>query len=217
MSRADDSKYSQTHVQPNVLRDEAFGQRALSRVDRFGVWLSQKPIRAVVRRYNMPTVLDLGCGYEAHMLRATLPFMRAGVGVDVHISDNAKALSALTFYEQPIETALMQLHDQKFEVVLMISVLEHLWEPQITLNACRTLLQPGGSLVINVPTWLGKTFLELSAFKLGQSGAFEIDDHKNYYDARNLWPMLVRAGFKPSCIQLRYHKFGLNLFGVARA
>ncbi len=44
----------------------------------------------------------------------------------------------------------------------------------------------------------------------------EIDDHKMYYDKRDLWPMLVRAGFKPSQIRLRYHKFGLNLFAAAR-
>ena len=44
----------------------------------------------------------------------------------------------------------------------------------------------------------------------------EIDDHKMYYDKRALWPILVRAGFKPSQIRLQYHKFGLNLFAAAR-
>ena len=61
-----------------------------------------------------------------------------------------------------------------------------------------------------------KRFLELSAFRLGFSPKVEIDDHKMYYDKRDLWPMLVRAGFKPSQIRLRYHKFGLNLFAAAR-
>jgi hypothetical protein len=37
-----------------------------------------------------------------------------------------------------------------------------------------------------------------------------------YYNKRDLWPLLVRAGFKPSCINLRYHKFRLNLFAVAK-
>jgi hypothetical protein len=35
-----------------------------------------------------------------------------------------------------------------------------------------------------------------------------------YYNRRDLWPLLVRAGFKPSRIKLKYHKFGLNLFAV---
>jgi len=37
-----------------------------------------------------------------------------------------------------------------------------------------------------------------------------------YYRKRDLWPILVRAGFKPSQIRLRYHKFGLNLFAAAQ-
>jgi hypothetical protein len=42
----------------------------------------------------------------------------------------------------------------------------------------------------------------------------EIDDHKMYYDKKDIWPMLVKAGFLPSKLQLSYHKFGLNLFAV---
>ena len=76
-------------------------------------------------------------------------------------------------------------------------------------------MSAGGALLVNVPNWLGKQFLELSAFKLGLSPACEMDDHKMYYAKRDLWPLLVRAGFKPSCIRMRYHKFGLNLFAVA--
>jgi hypothetical protein len=43
-----------------------------------------------------------------------------------------------------------------------------------------------------------------------------MDDHKMYYDKRDLWPLLVRAGFRPSEIRLRYHKFWLNLFATVR-
>ena len=43
-----------------------------------------------------------------------------------------------------------------------------------------------------------------------------MDDHKMYYGKRDLWPILVRSGFKPSQIRLRYHKFGLNLFAAAQ-
>jgi len=43
----------------------------------------------------------------------------------------------------------------------------------------------------------------------------EMDDHKMYYDKRDLWPLLVRAGFRPSRLRLSYHKFGLNLFAIA--
>jgi len=101
-------------------------------------------------------------------------------------------------------------------VILLISVLEHLSEPLEALEHCRRLARPGAVILINVPTWLGKAFLEFSAFRLGTSPAAEMDDHKMYYAKRDLWPVLVRAGFRPSRIRLKYHKFGLNLFAAVR-
>jgi hypothetical protein len=43
-----------------------------------------------------------------------------------------------------------------------------------------------------------------------------MDDHKAYYDPRDLWPLLVRAGFRPSDIRCFRHKFGLNTFAECR-
>ena len=44
-----------------------------------------------------------------------------------------------------------------------------------------------------------------------------MEDHKMYYDPRDLWPLLVRAGFRPSHIRVFRHKFRLNTFAVCRA
>src|SRR5438046_1892179 len=115
-------------------------------------------------------------------------------------------------------TLLMEvakLESESVDVVMLISVLEHLAEPQFVIQSAWRLLRHSGLLLVNVPTWSGKQFLELSAFRFGFSPKLEIDDHKMYYGKRDLWPMLVRAGFKPSQIRLRYHKFGLNLFAAA--
>ena len=79
------------------------------------------------------------------------------------------------------------------------------------------MLRRGGVLLVNVPTWTGKAFLELSAFRLGLSPACEMDDHRMYYGRRDLWPLLVRAGFRPSQIRMGYHKLGFNLFARATA
>jgi hypothetical protein len=44
-----------------------------------------------------------------------------------------------------------------------------------------------------------------------------MDDHKAYYDVNDLWPLLVRAGFRPSRIRCFSRKFGLNTFAVCHA
>ena len=193
---------------------ESYGQHGVTWVDRFGVWLSQRAIRRWLPPGKL-TVVELGCGFRATQLVALSDRIARAVAVDFAIAPEVKALPDFTCHEGPIEDTLPKLERGAFDAVLLISVLEHLREPLAAIEAAHALLRPGGVLLINVPTWRGKWFLELSAFRLGLSPKTEMDDHKMYYDARDLWPMLVRAGFRPSQLRLRTHKFGLNLFAAA--
>jgi SAM-dependent methyltransferase len=194
---------------------ESFGQHGTSWVDRWGVWLSRRAIRRQLPARRDLQVLELGCGYRASQLVGLKGRIQHGTGVDFRIAPELRAVEGFSFHEGPIEETLPRLAGEQYDAVLLISVLEHLREPLVALEAVNRLLRPGGILLINVPTWRGQFFLELSAFRFGLSPKVEMDDHKMYYDKRDLWPLLVRAGFRPSGIRLSYHKFGLNLFGVA--
>jgi SAM-dependent methyltransferase len=195
---------------------ESYGQERLTLVDRFGVWLSQRAIARQLPRKSNLEVLELGCGFRATQLLALERRLQRGVGVDFRIAPELTGRDKFTFHEGAIEETLLKLQAETFDAVLLISVLEHLRDPLFVIEAVRGMLKPAGTLLINVPTWRGKSLLEFSAFRLGLSPKVEMDDHKMYYDKRDLWPLLVRAGFKPSLIKLRYHKFGLNLFAVVR-
>jgi SAM-dependent methyltransferase len=198
-----------------VTRDP-FGSERLTFVDKFGVWLSQRAIAKHLPRRDGLDVLELGCGLEARNLVALQPRLHSGYGIDFKVSERAKRVERLRFGEGPIEAATADFVDESFDAILFISVLEHLADPLPALAGCCRWLRPGGVLLVNVPTWRGKTFLEYSAFRLGLSPKAEMDDHKMYYEKRDLWPLLVKAGFLPSAIDLRYHKFGLNLFAVVK-
>jgi SAM-dependent methyltransferase len=195
---------------------KSYGQDELSFVDRLGVWLSQRAIAAELAGNNNLEVLELGCGFQALQLVALTPRLKRGVGVDFQLAPELASFENLSFYLGTIEENLPKLMSERFDAVLLISVLEHLRDPLFVIESAWQLLKPSGVLLINVPTWRGKAFLEFSALRLGLSPKTEMDDHKMYYDKRDLWPLLVRAGFKPSMIKLRYHKLGLNLFAVAR-
>jgi SAM-dependent methyltransferase len=199
------------------VRARSFGQDGgLSVVDRFGIWLSGRAIRRHVKSFAGLRVGDFGCGYDARFVRTVLGQVREAVLVDVALAPDLVADSRVRAIEGRLPDAIDELDDASLDVVLCISTLEHLSEPDRALRSFRRLLRPGGVCLVNVPSWRGKRFLELSAFRLHLSPAAEMDDHKRYYDPRDLWPMLVAAGFLPSGIKCSRHKFGLNTFAACR-
>jgi SAM-dependent methyltransferase len=206
-----------TEAPVDATRARAFGQEGrLSAVDRFGVWLSARRIRRHVPSWRGLRMADVGCGYHATFARGVLDQVEHAVLLDVALDHDLKRHPHVDVIEGPVPDTLTQLEGGSMDVVLCVSVLEHLWDPQRALAEMRRLLRPGGLCLVNVPSWRGKWFLELSAFRLGLSPADEMDDHKAYYDQRELWPLLVRAGFRPRNIRLSRHKFGLNTFAACR-
>jgi 2-polyprenyl-3-methyl-5-hydroxy-6-metoxy-1,4-benzoquinol methylase len=198
-------------------RTASYGERRpLTRVDRFGVWLSARALRRHVDTFAGKRVADFGCGYNATFVRSILDEIGHAVLVDVALAPDLKEDRRVTAIEGVLPEAVEGLEDASLDVVLCLSVLEHLWEPIRLLQELRRLCAPGGTCVVNVPSWRGKWFLEFSAFRLNLSPAEEMDDHKSYYDPRDLWPLLVRAGFLPHEIDCFKHKFGLNTFAVCR-
>lgn len=200
-----------------ALRVSSFGQAYQPTfVDRFGVWLSRRQILRWLPKLEGARIGDFGCGYHAAVSRTFLPQARELTLIDVALSNELKANSKVRCLEGDLNARLGELESESLDYALCVSVLEHLWEPETALKHIERVLRPGGTCLLNVPSWRGKFFLEYSAFKLGLSPKDEMDDHKMYYDPRDFWPLLVRAGFLPSGIRCFTHKFGLNTFAVCQ-
>jgi len=136
--------------------------------------------------------------------------------IDFRVADDLKQHSHVTAIEGELPDVLARIEDASLDVVICISVLEHIWDDARTLEECRRILVPGGVLYVHVPSWRGKRPLEIQAFRFGL-GAEEMQDHKRYYDPRDLWPRLRAAGFMPGSITCRRHQFGFSTFAVCRA
>jgi SAM-dependent methyltransferase len=182
-----------------------------------GIWLSQQKIRSLIPSFRDLAIADLGCGYNALLVRQVLGDVRQAVLVDVALAPDLKTEQKVNAIEGTMPDALGVISDASLDVIVCNNVLEHLWEPLTMLREIHRILAPGGSLFVNVPSWRGKWFLEFSAFRLGLSPAVEMNDHKMYYDPRDLWPLLVRAGFLPQRIRTGFQKFGLNTFAICKA
>jgi len=201
--------------QPAVARDQSYLERGSTFVDRLRTHLVCRSVLRRIPRAGQLRVLDLGCGYHATFLRALGDRVAEGVGIDSRVSPECRNLPNLKFALGTIESELPKQPGDAFDLVLFISVLEHLWDPEIWLTHCYRVLRKQGVLIVHVPTWQAKPVLELSAFKLGTSPACEMDDHKMYYSKRDLWPMLVKAGFKPSHIRMSYTGGWMTLLSAA--
>ena len=196
-------------------REQSYLEYGSTFVDRLRTRLVCRSILGRVPRATALRVLDLGCGYHATFLHALAARLSEGVGIDSRVSEETRHHPKLRFALGKIESELPKQPDSSFDVVLFISVLEHLWTPEVWLEHCHRVLRPSGVLFVHVPTWYAKPILELSAFKFGTSPACEMDDHKMYYSKRDLWPMLVKAGFPPSRIRMRYTGAWMTLLSTA--
>jgi SAM-dependent methyltransferase len=198
-------------------RVESFGQAyRLTAVDRFGVWLSGRQLRRHAD-FAGKRVADFGCGFHANFARTVIDEAAHVTLLDVSLAADLKRHPKVSAIEGRLPESLVHIPDESMDVILSVSVLEHLWEPIRALIEFRRILAPGGICLLNVPSWRGKLFLEFSAFRLGLSPSGEMNDHKMYYDVRDFWPLLVHAGFRPREIRCFGHKFGLNTFAICKA
>src|SRR5215510_1664216 len=102
---------------------QSYGQRGLSALDHFGVWLSQRTIRRYLPRSSDLQVLELGCGYRATQLVALRDRVAHATGVDFQVDPELKQVPNLSFLEGSIEDSLPKLSPGKYDLVLLISVL----------------------------------------------------------------------------------------------
>ena len=200
---------------PSASRVHAYGETfRFTPVDRLGIWLS---VRQVLRWAGDPrgkTIGDIGAGYRARTTGALLDRVALAYVADVSLAPDVVAHPKVRAIQGSLPASLESIPSSSLELVLCVSVLEHVSDASGLLRQIHRMLKPGGRALINVPSWRGKWFLEFSAFRLGLSPASEMDDHKMYYDVKDLWPLLVAAGFRPSRIKCFAHKLTLNTFAV---
>lgn len=138
-------------------------------------------------RYCQPgeSHLDIGCG-DGYFLRRS-PCNEA-IGIDMRLGDAA----VNSAHPLPFE-------DNRFNLVTMLAVLEHLTEPQAVICDIARVLRPGGRLVLTTPKKAADGLIRLYVKDLD-------DEHETYFDESSM-KKLVEGVLKP----VGYHSFLLGL------
>lgn len=164
--------------------------------------------RVVPHIPKQATLLDIGCGTQAALLRHIAPQLHRGFGVDFKVTpfetDNLKV-------QQITLAGTLPFADRTFDVVTMLAVLEHIEQEQDILQDIHRVLVPGGTLVLTVPSVWAQPVLEFLAYRAGVISAAEIRDHKRYYNRQTLHQALIQgAGFEN--FQHQYFQLWMNNF-----
>jgi len=193
------------------MRKTSFGEStSYSFLEKFGTFLSTRQINKLFKNFDQMTVADFGCGYNAALSIRKAKRIKKLILLDVKLNPSFQEIENIECIEGYLPHAAQSIPEKSIDFILLNNVLEHVVESQELLIACHRLLNDQGLLYINVPSWFGKNFLEFAAFKLRMSNSEEIMDHKNYYNKKDLWPLLVRAGFNPKNIKMKASKFFMN-------
>jgi glycosyltransferase involved in cell wall biosynthesis len=141
-------------------------------------------------------ILDLGCS-AGHLAQRLQELGHHVTGVDRFESPEVtERLGA--FVKADLDAGIPAEAGSGYDVVLAADVIEHLREPEALLRDAKTVLRPGGSLVVCVPNishWYPRFRTLMGRFDYDQRGILD-KTHLRFFTRRSLRRTLEREGFK---------------------
>jgi SAM-dependent methyltransferase len=166
-----------------------------------------------VLKYIKPnsSVLDIGCGFNAQLLKKIEHTILHGIGIDLEVNQNLSSpkIKLVSYYLN----GELPFSDEEFDIVISLANIEHLNNPYETIREIYRVLMPNGLLLLTTPTTYAKPVLEtLCLFNLLSKQ--EIMDHKNYFNKHILTNYSRQSGF--STVNHSYFQLGMNNFLCAQ-
>lgn len=148
-------------------------------------------------------ILDVGCstGYVGEILKKKGHYV---VGIDVSkiaIKEAGKKIDEA--YCADIENTDFSFLNDKFDVILLGDILEHLVEPLDVLKKLSKYLENTGALIISVPNianWKIRVNLLLGRFNYSETGLLD-SGHLRFFTKKTIIKLLDKAGFYPTKIK----------------
>jgi len=139
------------------------------------------------------SILDVGCGLGEFLIVARDAGWDAkGVELSKYSADIAKKKFKLDVFNGRLDDVnTTGKFKEKFDVITMIEVIEHLPNPLENLKKCHELLKHQGIIVIQT----GDVESLYSKIK-GKNWPYYLAGHLNYFSRRTLKRMLEKAGFE---------------------
>lgn len=128
-------------------------------------WVSTTPftcdylaptILQILKTSSAQRILDIGSGNGAlaNMLHSE-GFYVSGVEYDIEgVKISQKLFPQINFYQAGVEDdpdKILEAEREAFDCVVSTEVIEHLYSPHLLLSFAKSLLKPGGTLILSTP------------------------------------------------------------------
>ena len=156
---------------------------------------------AYVLDHNAPgkRVLDVGCGTGEFPL-----YLQRREFFTVQIEPSLEAVAIAESYglvvrNSTLEEFVEQYHERTkrfFDAVILLNILEHVPNPAQLVELARTVLKPGGIILVRVPNDFSK-IQTIAREKLSKEEWWVVPpDHINYFNFESLHNLLEELGFE---------------------
>jgi 2-polyprenyl-3-methyl-5-hydroxy-6-metoxy-1,4-benzoquinol methylase len=156
-------------------------------------FLRSRRIAAVEPFLGKEGLLDIGCGTGA-LARYVDPTRYTGVDQDEESIAIARNLFPAHRFLTLAEFAQSQ-NENQFERIVGLAVIEHVEEPQKWLAWMRTLLKPGGQVVLTTPHPSVRRFHELGA-RIGLFSREGAKEHRELINRDRMIQFAETSGFR---------------------
>ena len=151
-------------------------------------------------------ILDIGCGEGKFLLNLDKnKFIKKGIEINKDACRSCKKRSLSVLNKDFLK---IEFNSEKYEVITLWHVLEHLDNPRAVLEKINRILKPNGILVISTPN-IGSV-----GFKIGKSRWFHIDSprHRFLYNKKSLKFLLNKEEFEIMEVKSEFYDYFLDLF-----
>jgi SAM-dependent methyltransferase len=171
----------------------------------------------VISPYVKGRVLDIGCG-NALILQHNHAAIDRYVGVEFgpeRIAQLSERFPSGVFISRDLDREPLAL-DEKFDVILLIAVIEHVWNQKFLFEQIVVLLNSGGKIVITTPTPFGNDIIHPIGAAVGLFAEAAVEDHIVIYNKQRFKNLAREFGLRLELFK-RFQFFSNQLAVLSRS
>lgn len=150
-------------------------------------------------------ILDFGCGPESMFYKY---ITNENFKFNKYVGFDLLARKEIDTSKKLISRDFDKVKDSRFHLLSMFAVLEHLDYPDFDFSFVTKLVLPGGYLLLTTPTKISKPVLEFLSYKLGIVSRREIEEHKHYFNIKEIVELFSKYGFQK--VDAKVFELGMN-------